>query len=356
MKQAVLIADAEGSILFANEAAGEMLGCPVSELSGLPFSQFVTPEDLNPFFPNLLYLGGKNERFDGEIMLARKDKGRFIAQLAMLPITIPGSGERVLSMCIQDIHGQKQIEQAFGRSHYPDLIKIADGIAHEIRNPLVGIGGFAQRLFKDCPDTPENMTYFNHLMDNVKKIDNLIQKVEFFSKLPKPVLTRACLRDAVEAGLENHLSEMEKRQIDLLLELGDVVLCIDPEQIARAVSIFVANALDAVPDGGRIEIRAKEDTNRAVISVADNGKGISSDDLEFIFNPFFSTKPAGAGIDLAIVKRIAEGHDGRVEVDSKPGKNTTFSLILPKEKRRSIRARLFAKKENLHPAQMGIGD
>lgn len=356
MKQAILIADTEGSILFANEAAGKVFGCPVSELAGSPFSRFLTPEDLNPFFPNLLYLGKKNDRFDGEIMLARSDDSRFIAQLTMLPITVPGTGERVLSMSIRDIHDQKQIEQAFSRSHYPDLIKIADGIAHEIRNPLVGIGGFAQRLFKDCPDTPENRTYFNHLMSNLRKIDNLIQKVEFFSKLPKPVLSQACLRNVVEAGLESYLSIIENRHIALSLEVGDVALCIDPEQIARAVSIFVANALDAVPDGGRIEIRAKEDTNRAIISVADNGKGINSDDLEFIFNPFFSTKPAGAGIDLAIVKRIAEGHDGMVEVDSTPGNATTFSLILPKEKRRSIRARLFSKKENPRFAQVGIGD
>jgi len=338
IKQAILITDGDGRILYANQAAGETLRCSVSDLQKGLLAHYITPEDTDIFLPNLLYLARKRRSFEGDIMLVRADACRFIASLSMMPYREEPSGLVYLFVNFQDIHDRKQVEQTFARGHYPDLVMIADGIAHEIRNPLVGIGGFAQRLFKECRDTAENRTYFNLVMTNVKKIEKLIQKVEFFAQLPKPTMGHANLRDVLRGVAEHYLQQLERRKIDFSLELGeDIRLCMDPDLVARAASIFLENALDAVPEGGRIELRAQSENGWAAIKVEDSGKGIAAENLPFVFNPFFSTKPDGAGIDLAIAKRIAESHQGSVGVRSTPGGTTVFSLRLPIEKRRFVR-------------------
>jgi PAS domain S-box-containing protein len=357
IKQAILIAGVDGQILSANQAAGKMLGCHLPDIQGMNFSEFVTPEDLACFYPNLIYLSQKGRSFEGEIMLVRRDATRFISHLIMQPHVDPKSNEKVLFFCIQDIHTQKQMEQTFAKDYYQDLIKIADGIAHEIRNPLVGIGGFANRLFKGCSDGSNYRLYFDYLMNDLSKIETLIRKVEFFAKLPKPVFDEIDLKDLLEDILLEYRPKLEERKINLAFNVDAVKLCIDKDLIVRAISIFIENALDAVSDGGRIGIGTSTvSQGHAVIRIADDGKGIAPRDLPYIFNPFFSTKPQGAGMDLAIVKRIAESHGGTVQVTSKPGDWTYFSLKLPVEKRRSIRSHLLAEKEDIDLNQSGIAN
>ncbi len=338
VQQCVLITDSQGHVLFANEAAGKTFGCSSSEIQGGHLSRFIIPEDIEHLLPNLLYIAQKGNTFNGEIMLARKDNSHFIAHLSLQPQVEPKSGETLLFFCIQDIHKQKEMERRLSRSYYPDLIKIAEGIAHEIRNPLVGIGGFAQRLIKVCGESADTHAYFEHMMKSLQKIEKLIQKVETFAKLPKPVMEKVKLREVVEKAVGACSLRLEERTISLSLEVEDVQLCIDSDQIARAISIFIENALDAISLEGGIHLGVAVKGDWAVISVKDNGKGISEEELPYVFNPFFSTKSDGAGIDLAIVKRIAESHGGTVEVSSVLHEGATFSLKLPIEKRRTIRS------------------
>ncbi|MHC1725713.1 MAG: nitrogen regulation protein NR(II) [Syntrophobacteraceae bacterium] len=356
VQQCVLITDSEGRVLFANKAAGKTFGCSLSEMQGLHLSQFITPEDIEHLFPNLLYIAQKGNTFRGEIMLTRKDESRFIAHLSLQPHVEPKSGETLFFLCIEDIQKQKEMERRFTRSYYPDLIKIAEGIAHEIRNPLVGIGGFGQRLFKVCSNDPDTHTYFEHMMRNVKKIENLIQKVEFFAKLPKPMMEKTVLSDVVGNVVEGCRAKLEARTITVSLEVENVELCIDRDLIARALSIFIENAMDAISAGGNIKVGAAVDEDQAIIFVLDNGKGISEEDLPYIFNPFFSTKSDGAGIDLAIVKRIAESHGGTVDVKSALHEGTTFFLKLPIEKRRTIRSYRLEEQKTGGMTQTPFGD
>jgi PAS domain S-box-containing protein len=346
INKAILITGINGEIMTANQAAANILGVP--DLQGKNFSEFVTSEDLACFFPNLMYLSRKGRSFEGEIMLMRMDASRFIAHLVMQPHIDPQSQENVLFFCIGDIHNQKQIEQTLARDYYQDLIKVADGIAHEIRNPLVGIGGFANRLYKACSSDTNSRLYFDYLMNDLRKIENLVRKVEFFAKLPKPVFAETDLGELLAGVLQTYRQRLNERKINISFDVDDVSLCIDKELIERAISIFIENALDAVPDGGSVGIGTDAvNEERVAVRISDNGKGIDPGDLPYIFNPFFSTRPDGVGMDLAIVKRIAESHGGTVEVTSKKGEGTSFSLLLPVEKRRSIRAHLLEEKQTV---------
>jgi signal transduction histidine kinase len=117
----------------------------------------------------------------------------------------------------------------------------------------------------------------------------------------------------------------------------DTALRVDQTLVVKALFVILENALDALPESGRICVSCTGGEIEYRISVTDNGCGIDPKDLPFVFNPFFSTKADGAGMDLATVKRIMDSLSGRIEVTSTKGKGTTFVLVFPIERRRAIR-------------------
>ena len=340
IQHVILIADMEGRILFSGPAAHRMLGYKPEEFSGENLSILFTAEDLKCLYPNLLYLAGRRLNFDGEIMLVRKDETRFIGYVVAQPCIDDAAGCSMVVICIQDIDRQKQLERAFVKNHYQDLVRIANGIAHEIRNPLVGVGGFVNRIMKTCTCGNEVKKYYEPIIANLRKIENLVKKVEYFAHLPKPVFRDVGVDEVVGAAVLPYREELALRGIALELDLCSDVVAVDRELVERALTVLMDNAMDVLPTGGRISVTARIEESFCVIRFSDDGSGITPEDMPFIFNPFFSTKADGAGIDLAVVRRIAESHGGGVRVESVPGKGTTFILKLPMERRRAIRTAL----------------
>ncbi len=337
IQNALIVTDLEGLILFGSPNVEDILGFTAVELKERHFSIFVTPEDVALMYHNLFYMARREMSFEGEIMLVRKDETRFIAYITTRPCYDPHGDRTVVVISIRDIDEMKRQLRKYRDSKYEDMIKVANGIAHELRNPLVGIGGFVNRLFKALGNVSDHQAYYDHIMTNLHKIETLVRKVEFFAHLPKPALTRSSLQSVVQESLESYLPLVEKRGIEVSLAVDDIVLTIDRDLIIKVLSIMIENSLDVLARGGRISIWTEAQDNYCVIFVADTGTGISPADLPYIFNPFFSTKASGAGIDLATVKRVVEGHGGYVDVKSQQGDGTTFSLHFPVERRRPIR-------------------
>lgn len=337
MQQALIVTDPEGVVLFASPAVERIVGYGPKELAGKNLGMLFTTEDLSCLYPNLLYLGRKRESFLGEAMLHRSNGTGCHVQLSVRPYHPSAEAQHMIIFCLEDISAQKQIEKRVNPTHYEDLIKLASGIAHEIRNPLVGIGGFVNRLFKVCGEADAHLAYRDHIMYNLRKIENLIQKVEYFAQLPQPGLSYQPIRSLIEEVLESYREPIADHRIELSIDLPNQRLHLDRDLIARIIGILIDNALDAMADGGRITIRSEQDGNEFILFVIDSGKGIPTEDLPYIFNPFFSSKPDGAGIDLSIAKRIMESHQGSITVESLPGVGTAFALHFRIEHRRSIR-------------------
>jgi len=337
IQQAIMVVQAEGLIVFGSPTVEKYLGYSPRELVGKELSTIFTPEDTDILCPNLLCMIQKNELFEDELMLMRKDGTRFMAFMVLRPCFDPEDGQAIAIISIQDIDRQKNMEKTFRTTHYEDLIKIANGIAHELRNPLVGIGGFVNRLYKKCEAVHDHPEYYSHILTNLRKIETLVKKVEHFASLPKPSLTDQCLKELVAKAVEPYIQKIKERGIDLDLKVEEQPLRMDGDMVIKAISILLENALDVVPTEGKIGISSKAADKQYTLSVADNGTGILPQDLPYIFNPFFSTKPDGAGIDLALAKRIAEGHGGQIRVESTPGQGSVFTLEFPIERRRSIR-------------------
>ncbi len=337
IQQVIIVTDLEGKILFASKAVSKVLGFAPDELSDKDLSVIFTPEDLTYLYSNLLHMARDDKPFEGEVMLIRKNETRFLAFMAFRSHLVLDHEKSVIVISIQDIDKHKQLEKAFHETHYEDLIKIANGIAHEIRNPLMSIGGFASRIYKACKATDDQRKYYDYIINNLKRIEGLVKKVELFARVPKPCLTEASIKELIEKAIQPYLKSIKEQHIDLAINIDETNLFVDTSLVISALSMLIENALDAIPDGGSALIKSEIKENQYGIYLIDSGTGISSENLPFIFNPFFSTKANRAGIDLPVVKKIMESHGGQIEVSSKLDEGTTFVLKFPLERRRAIR-------------------
>ncbi len=180
----LLVIQATGRILFANQNSAKVLGYSPEQLEGKSFSILFTPEDMDFFYPNLLFLAKNNKGFEGELMLLKRNQTRFFAYMYMIPLS--NTIEGLAIVCIQDIDTTKRLKQIVTVGNYDDLVKLANGIAHEIRNPLVYIGGFITRIKKVCELSAETYKYYLNVLTNLKRIESIIKKVQTFIMLPKP--------------------------------------------------------------------------------------------------------------------------------------------------------------------------
>ncbi|MBW2107798.1 MAG: PAS domain S-box protein [Deltaproteobacteria bacterium] len=341
IRHAIVVVDHEGKILMTNAVVGSMFGVDVAKMEGKDLSVFFTPEDMLHLYPNLLRMARQKRSFEGELTLVRTDETRFFAFMVFRPYVVPDQDFPLSVVCIHDIDKQKRPEEGLRGTHYEDLIKIADGIAHELRNPLVAIGGSSKRLYTECGKTPDTEKYYDRILNNVKRLEGLVENVEFFAHLPKPCMKEESIRKLVQEAISPYLGQIQDQNVILVNQIQDMVLRLDKNLVLRAFSILIDNALDAMPSGGELTLTSVADGNTCRVYVADTGTGISPEDLPYIFNPFFRTKATGIGIDLTVVKRIMSRHGGQVGVNSTPGKGTTFEMAFPLERRRSIRVTTF---------------
>ncbi len=336
LRNAVILCDAQGKVEYANPACRDVLGLRPEDLAGREAAIFFMPDDLEHLYPNLLYLASQGESFSGELMLRRADGESFFAYLTLRPCRQPGQPP-MLVLGVDDIDRQKRLEQILEHTHYEELLTIANSIAHELRNPLVGIGGFVNRMYQSCQNDMTKDEYYKHIVSNLNKIEGLVRKVRNLVSLPPPKLARQSLPALVDKALDPYRPKLLARHIKLSQDLRPVQLLADGELLVKCFAILTENAMDAVGESGQIKIDAGPEDGTCKVVFKDDGRGIAPDDLPNIFNPFFSTKADGVGIDLALLKRIVLIHGGQVRAESSPGGGATFIMRLPLERRRAIR-------------------
>ncbi len=217
------------------------------------------------------------------------------------------------------------------------LGQLTAGLAHELRNPLGTIRASAEMLTKTTTHRrPELMSEMaGYIRSEVDRMSALISSFLDFARPLQihPVASKfdMVLNDVIKEQLEL----ARQRDVRLLTELQPQALTFefDPDLLRLAVSNLVQNAIQASRVGGEVRITAHEINGNVQICVRDRGEGIPKGSLESIFNPFFTTKPDGVGLGLAIVAKIIDEHGGRIQVSSEAGSGTTFELNLPQVNR-----------------------
>lgn len=215
------------------------------------------------------------------------------------------------------------------------LGQLTAGLAHELRNPLGTIKGSAEMLMKGTMQSrPEVMSEMaGYIGSEVDRMNGLVSSFLDFARplLAKPV--NAELRPIIEEIVKQQSELADRAGVDVLVEMGEDTLAFsfDPDLLKVALSNLLQNAIQASSAGQTVAIRATEAQENIMIFVADHGHGIQKEQLETIFNPFFTTKSQGIGLGLPIVSKIVDEHHGRINVFSEVGKGTTFEIALPKE-------------------------
>lgn len=228
------------------------------------------------------------------------------------------------------------IEEQLRRSEkLSTLGEMAAVLAHEIRNPLGSIRGTAEILRDDYrPGDPKH----EFIEIQIKETERLNHVVEDFLRMARqqPVDLRDCsLREELGTIMTLVAKDAHDRGITLLLEPDDDQATVrgDGEKLRQAFLNIVINALQATPPGGTVSIVCRPGDACYEIRFSDSGNGIEPDDLTRIFEPFYTTKPDGTGLGLAVTRKIIEGHGGTLGIESEPGRGTTVTVRLPVQER-----------------------
>ncbi|HAM50944.1 MAG TPA: hypothetical protein DCP92_09750 [Nitrospiraceae bacterium] len=233
---------------------------------------------------------------------------------------------------VRDITEIKQIQERLATSErMAALGEVAAKVAHEIRNPLVSVGGFAQRLESKLDGNLKE--YATIIINEVRRLEAILKDILGFVREVRLSKTTVSINEIVSEIFSLVESELADRSIHLKTSLGDIATTLlDPDRVKEAFLNIMNNAIQAVGMEGEITVKTYQWNGYVVAEVNDTGSGIEEKDLPFIFDPFYTTKPTGTGLGLAITRRIVEEHRGRIEVKSKMGEGTTIKVFLPKRK------------------------
>lgn len=230
---------------------------------------------------------------------------------------------------IQNLY-QQRVAKA---EHLAAFGELAAGLAHEVRNPLSGMRGALEIIDQRTPPGSPQKEIFQEILVQIDKLIVIIQEFLRYAR-PKPLKFReTSVRPVVEDAVRLAKTQLGGKDISFLLRLParDVRASLDPDRIQEVLLNLLVNSIAAIPVKGRILIRAR--TNRPAgtldITVADDGAGIKESNLSQIFHPFFSTKKEGTGLGLSISKKTVDAHGGTIDVRSREGGGTTFTIRLP---------------------------
>ena len=208
---------------------------------------------------------------------------------------------------------------------------LVQGIAHEIRNPIMTIGGFAHRVKKTFPEDNKLQKYMDIILDESERLEKLVEQVRQFMDIQSASLIPDNIRTVIDEVLKRLKPLSIKQGVKLITEIDSEIPLIkmDQSQLATALWNIIENALESMPDGGKLEFKVEMDNNHILISVTDTGYGIEKKELDSIYDPFVSSKTRGAGLGLTMVYQIIMNHHGEIKIMSQIDKGTIVTIQLP---------------------------
>lgn len=348
---AFLLTDAHSKILYVNRQIKYLFGYERGEIEGQRMRLLFLEEDLIYFLPNIIYLTLYKNGFDGEALLKQKDGTKIFVHLSTT--SFKEEGEVFLSFSFHVIQRLKNLErERLEMERWASLGRMVEEIAHQIRNPIVSIGGYAKRLLKALPSSSKSKPYLDQILHGTKRLEIVIKRVEEYVKIPKPAIQKEKIEEVIGGILQTISKATGPKGISFNLETRGVVenqgLFIDKALVGMALSHILRNSVDSLAlapmkkRGEIVNVALFEDGENIGISISDQGEGIAKKNLDHIFEPFFSTRPDRMGLGLTFVRRVMEEHGGRVHVESRLRRGTTVILYFPKDRRRRIRRELIS--------------
>lgn len=342
-QDAILVRDVDDRILYWNKSSERLYGWTTGEAVGQCATTLLFNE-IPPEYEEAQRTFAARGEWRGELHQVTRS-GREIIVDCSWSLVRADSGQPAAKLVINtDVTEKKRLESELQRAAQVSLLgELAAGLAHEIKNPLAGIQGAMDILIRRRErEDPERLA-LEGVRREVGRIDATVRAL--LDRARPRALSRAqaslteVVRRAVHVARDQAAGATahgHKVTVEFEPASDPIVLPIDAGQIEDAVLNLVINAIESSDGEGRVAVRVNlrnrdgiGSETEAVIEIEDHGRGIAEPDLSRIFNPFFTTTPNGTGLGLPAVRRIARAHSGNVEVRSKPGVGSTFSIRLP---------------------------
>lgn len=344
VRMAFILTDIHSKILYANQFAEYLFGYSKEEMEGQRIRLLFFEEDLKYFLPSIVFLATEKAGFEGDGLLKHKDgQGVFVH---LYVISFKEGEETFLAFSFQEIKRLKTLErEKLELKHRANLGMMVEEIAHQVRNPIASIGGYLQRLQKSSRLTPKTETYIHRVLQETKRLEEMIRRVEELVKMPQPVFKKEKIVEVMEQVVQSISNEEKAKGLSFSLEEGAIdredYFYVDRGLVGQAFSHLLNNSIESLRRNKKarkdIRVFLSCDREKVEISLSDRGEGIPKKNLPHVFEPFFSTKPDHIGLGLTFVKKVVEDHGGRIEVDSRLHSGTTIRLIFPKDRRRPVR-------------------
>jgi two-component system sensor histidine kinase HydH len=329
MASGLVTVDTNGRIVSTNRKASRLLGLDMKQVQGRPLEGFIPTEYLNI---NEVVEQGKGI-IEKEVDCPNGQEGTVPLSVSVTSLKDAEGGNMGAVIILRDLREIRELQEKVRRSErLAALGRLASGVAHEIRNPLSSIKGFAQYFRDKFEMGTEDKSYADIMIQEVERLNRVITQLLDFGRPKELRLDLRPLSQILEHPLQLIRGDLDKRGIKLIESpFPEEKVRVDSDQITQAFLNIFLNAMESMERGGelRVEIVKKPERRGVEIWISDSGSGITGGDLPKIFDPFFSTKKKGTGLGLAITANIIEAHGGEILVESREGKGTTFKIFLP---------------------------
>ena len=319
--------DDQGKIVTCNEKAQAVLEVACSDALGKQ-AMTLLPAPLKKILAELPESGGFLER-DIQLIFAEGKEHTWEAIAAgLMDEGIPAG--RIL--LIRDVTAIRQMENEVTRSrHLNSIGSLAAGVAHEIRNPLSSIKGFAVYFKERLSGNKEDEQMADVMIQETERLNRVISQLIEFARPLELKKEKVQFVELVQHTIKLIAADAQKNkisvEIDAVADLPEVE--VDPDKIKQVLLNIFLNSLAALKDGGKLIIALELKADNLTVVISDNGAGIKKLDLLRIYDPYFTSKPAGTGLGLAVVQKIMEAHGGKINVESTAGQGTKVFLFFP---------------------------
>jgi two-component system sensor histidine kinase HydH len=355
----VLLLDAHARVAEANAVAERLLGFSLARARGRPVAPLLQTVVAGDDLAREVFQRARLER---EVMLHPPGGGEVPVLLRGYRFARPGGA----LVTLQDLTVALRMQQELRRNErLATLGQLAAGVAHEIRNPLAGIGTSAQVLLKRFEPRDDRSRFVQVILDEVARLDRIVTSLLQYARprTPelKPSTLSACVDRVIALAAETIQHASVRLEVDVAPRLSDIY--IDPDLVTQVLLNVTLNAVQAMPAGGTLRYEVRKVRRRRPprgpgrrasdrrggrgqgpgwieyqqVRVIDTGVGIPRGVLAKMFDPFFTTKASGTGLGLSISQTILQEHGGSIAVDSREGRGTTVLLNFPLEKRHGER-------------------
>ena len=327
----------EGRAVLVSPAVEKFLGAPADQILGRHATEIFPPD--HPLRRVLRFTGDRLLPLEeSEFELPQSPEGEGPRRISVTVHDVPDTGSNAPEtfgalLTLRDLESRERIGTELETSErLSALTRITAGVAHEVKNPLNSMRLWLENLKENLPPGNDLSTQAVRVLDS--EIDRLDRVVKRFLDFTKPVEMR--VEEVSLAPLLNHIMEVAQPQIDRAklkvdLRIADDVPPVrgDSELLRQAVLNLVLNAVQAMPEGGRLSVSLERHGDSAQVIVADTGKGIPPEHRSRIFQLFFTTRKGGSGLGLATTFRIVQLHNGSIDFVSEAGQGTAFRIELP---------------------------